>query len=1133
MYHFCLSVLIALALTLESASAQALKPYQEPNVLNPLLPGYFADPTIKKIGDTYYIYATTDGNGWGAGPSQVWISKDFRNWTIQPMNWPNTHWYWAPDMTQGYDGRYYLYYSQPVEIFGAVSDSPIGPWEPLVDEGKSMIPNYMIPGVITLDGQTFRDDDGRMYMYWGTWGIYPGHGCAVGLLNRDMKSFEKIELIPNTVAKDFFEAPYMFKRNGIYYLMYSSGHCEDDTYRVQYVSSKTGPMGPFEYPLLNPTLVTNEDGSIHGPGHHSILQEDDRYFIVYHRHNNPHSGGGFHRQVAIDELHFTPDGDIQKVKPTHQGVSDLLKFPIAIEDLAFGKMVKASSYYNEDFRPSFLVDNNNGTLWRAKNNQEPAWVEIDLGKLEEVQTVLIQFEYPTYAYQYRLETSADGQFWSEFVDRSTNNRWASPIIEHGSSSARYVRLQVLNTQMNGLPRGIWNLKVYSKRLAQETLWSEPQPMLEREAALGNLLQIDATDYCEGHRIKYIKNNGLLTGELIADQPLVIKNYQGKRAFFFNGSTALRSTFAVPQSLSSNSAFTVAMWVNNPSINRFEQLVAWSQGNQDLTKAVFGFGSDPQRGAITHGSWPDMGFSTVPSQNEWHHVVLSFDGYQESIYIDGKLQRRENRMLFINPGDAFIIGASDVLDHNFSGYVASINIYNYNLDEETIVKAISEVRKEDFFALQTDDLNLGKVSNLRNQGTSVDTLVTIEDAEALVQGNRIALKGKNIDSENFAEMLQKTAYSLVFDWYDGVHWQHGLFIADGAKKIFYQNGKIARKAIFEKLFSFRNKKVTFTYPFHFVRSYPYALTANQAIEKFTLWNDKLTGDLDRYTPKILSYPRYINANSLFVQVEKQHEGLWYLFRSDYGNSGWIQQAYHLFNHSELGKSIEILAKDEFGHVSQVIRVDVSKNKPELLSSAHTENYKFKANKIPFWDGYQTNIWVDSTQTAITSFGETWKLQSRHTKWGEVNFRPPFVYKELIGDFTIEVQVKDVVGQRSKIRTSNEAGIMIQSIDSVEAYINNCILTGWNLGNLSRSIGEGIFQEGNTGKGLDFSPYLQVQKVGDYFFLRCSQDGINWKNLPNTPFLRKDLHGKTLRVGLYQLAGNNQLGYGDFEKVKIWK
>ena len=35
--------------------------FNSPGAGNPLLPGYFADPTVKKFGDTYYIYSTTDG----------------------------------------------------------------------------------------------------------------------------------------------------------------------------------------------------------------------------------------------------------------------------------------------------------------------------------------------------------------------------------------------------------------------------------------------------------------------------------------------------------------------------------------------------------------------------------------------------------------------------------------------------------------------------------------------------------------------------------------------------------------------------------------------------------------------------------------------------------------------------------------------------------------------------------------------------------------------------------------------------------------------------------------------------------------------------------------------------------------
>ncbi|MGJ1434504.1 family 43 glycosylhydrolase [Sphingobacterium siyangense] len=1131
-HYFSFAILAVLVMSLTGLVAQSLKPYQQPNVLNPLLPGYFADPSIKKIADTYYIYATTDGNGWGAGPSQVWTSRDFKNWTIQPMNWPNTHWYWAPDMTQGYDGRYYLYYSQPVEIFGAVADSPTGPWEPLVAEGKSMIPNYMIPGVITLDGQTFRDDDGRIYLFWGTWGIYPDHGCAVGILNRDMKTFEKTALIPNTVAKDFFEAPYMFKRKGIYYLMYSSGHCEDGTYRVQYVKSKIGPMGPFEYPSTNPILITNEDGSIHGPGHHSILEQDNRYFIVYHRHNNPHAGGGFHRQVAMDELFFTPDGDIEQVRPTHAGVPDLLPTVTGPVDLAFGKTVQASSYYNADFRPAFLVDNNNGTLWRAKNNQGPAWVTIDLGKKLDIQTISIQFEYPTYAYQYRLETSVDGLVWKSFVDRSNNDRWASPIVEHGKAMARYVRLHVLNTQVNGLPRGVWNMKVYAQKLAQQTLWSAAQTMPVKEITLGNLIHIDAANYQEGQQVKGIQNKGLLGGMFRTEHALAVKNYQGKKAFFFDGATALRSTFAVPQSLAANSSYSIALWVNNPDIARFEPLVAWSSGQQDLSKAIFGYGTDSGRGAITHGSWPDLGYASVPGANVWHHIVFSFDGYKESIYVDGKLQRKENRMLFVRPGDVFVLGASDVLDQHFSGYVSSLQVYNTSLDEEEVASLANEVPKSDFFALQTDDLNLGKLSTLRNQGTAMDTLVTLDDAEVMVAGNRLALKGKAFESAALTDILRQQQYTLGFDWYDGAAWQHAVFVYDKGKKRFYRNGKAEKRVFSDKLLRVNKTSIELTYPFYFFRAYSGTLTSDEVTAKFSQWKAGLANGLDGYVPQVLSPPHLINADQVFAQVEKQ-PGMWYLFRSEGESSGWKQQSYHLFKSFESGKSIEVLAKDAFGHVSKPVVEGILVQKPQLVQSAHNESYSAKDQKIPFWDGYQYSERTDSTQTALSYLNGTWKIQSKNTKWGDADLLAPFVYKELEGDFTLEVKVSDVAGLARKVRTSNEAGIMIQRMDSKDAYITNCILTGWNLGNLSRSIGPQIFQEENTGTGLNFSPYLQVQKIGNYFFLRCSGDGMDWKDLPGTPFLRPDLNGKRLRVGLYQIAGNNQLGYGEFERLRIWK
>ena len=449
--------LVAAFLLLGAVSGFARKKHDAPGTGNPVIPGYFADPTIKKFGDTYYMYATTDGSGAGFGPAQVWTSKDFVNWTLMPMNWPDSHWIWAPDVIRHTDGRYYYFYCQPCIIHCGVSETPRGPWKNILGESEAvLVPDRFVTNAITLDGQTFVDDDGSVYLYWGTWGIYKGFGCGAGKMTPDLKGFTETRLIPNTEAVDFFEAPFVLKRNGIYYFMYSSGSCHDHTYRVQYATSDH-PLGPYEYKGC--ILETNEDGTVHGPGHHSILKEGDDYYIVYHRHDNPHSNRGFHRQLCMDKMEFAADGSIRKVIPTHKGVGALAPSVVKSENLALGAGVRASSCYDDNFRAEYAVDDNNGTLWRPRGMGQE-WLEIDLGSSREIQTVWTQFEYGTQFYQYLIETSVDGKHWSVFADKRNNHLAGSPMVDFGKAEARYVRLTFTGGQKDGFGGAVWNVKVF-------------------------------------------------------------------------------------------------------------------------------------------------------------------------------------------------------------------------------------------------------------------------------------------------------------------------------------------------------------------------------------------------------------------------------------------------------------------------------------------------------------------------------------------------------------------------------------------------------------------------------------------------------------------------------------------------
>jgi len=1085
---------------------------------NPVVPGYFADPTIKKIGDTYYLYATTDGNGGGLGPSQVWTSKDFRHWTIQPMNWPTTRWYWAPDMTRGYDGRYYLYYSQPVELFGAVSDSPTGPWTPLVPEGKAFVPNYRIPGVITLDGQTFTDDDGKMYMFWGTWGIYPDHGCAVGLLNSDMKSFERVERIPNTVAKDFFEAPAMFKRNGTYYLLYSSGRCEDETYRVQYVKSKAGPFGPYEYPAGNPILATHPDGTIHGPGHNDVLQENGRAYIVYHRHNNPHSEGGFHRQVAADELHFDDRGDIKKIVPTHKGIGLLGKNTRPQHDLAFGKKATASSAYSDDFRASFAVDNNNGTLWRAANNEGSAWLTVDLGDAQSIRTVLLEMEYPTYAYRYAVEVSDDGAHWQMFADNRKNDRWASPIVEVGHAKARYVRLTVYDAQLVGLPRGLWNIKVYAEELAQRTVWSDPQPMPARpNDAEPVRIRLDAAAHNAGALFSQTEHTGSIKGRWRASSPLPVKNYQGRKAFYFDGTTRLESDFAVPEGQDGNASYTLSLWVNNPEIDRIEPLFSWSRPGHDLTLATVGFGSDPARGAVQHGGWADMSFPQMPEKDRWHHIVVTFDGYMERLYVDGKLAKAQNKMLFVRRADRFSIGGS--AGDFFSGYLANLHMERRAWTAAEVARHFTENRADYRFALETADAALGPVEAFPVYGTDGADTLFCEDGRLAVFKGRIGLRAKRMEAPKLSKILQQPRFAVELDIVHEQDWKHVLLFRSDGKLRVVENGTEAASARLEDFFPLHDRTV------HAIRAHGRPLNDIAIQSLYTDWMAMCDGRFVRHAIQADGVPHYMNRDHAFVAAKPVGPFVRYRFSHNGQRSEWLRAPHHAFRSDGSGGEIEVSVRDIYGNVGLPARFALSDDLPENVWEGSA--------KSPFWDGMRLPADRDSTALEIERAETGWRLASKGTKWDDPAWRGPFLYRELAGDFTVEVKIADLAGLSDRTRTSGEAGLMVQDAADPSAYLNNSILTGWNVGNLVRQVSASAHREKSTGNGLDFEPFLQVQRHGIRFHLRSSVDGKHWNDLPGSPFLCSQWAGKTLRVGIYQTANNDQKGYGLFGDFVVWK
>lgn len=694
--------------------------YNSPKAGNPIIPGYFADPTIRKFGDLYYLYATTDGNGGGFGPSQVWVSKDFVNWCILPMNWPVTPYIWAPDVIKSNNGKYYMFYSQPCQVYCGEAESPIGPWHNVLegDAEKPLVPDQYVKGAITLDGQTFVDDDGSTYLYWGTWGIYPEHGCGIGKLTSDMKQVIGNKLIPNTQLKDFFEAPFMFKKDGKYYMTYSSGSCHDDTYRVQYATSVEGPYGPFVYADNNPILSSSADKTIHGPGHHSILVENGNYYIVYHRHNIPNSTRGMHRQIAADRMEFDLNGNIKKIKASHKGVGYLQKNANPYKNLAFGAKVRASSTYNSDFVPQYAIDDNNATLWRPKSCGKE-WIEIDLGEIKEFTRIWTEFEYATSYYQYVIEVSNDRKHWTVFSDRRENTTAGSPMSDKGKAKARYIRLTITGNQKNGLFGAIWNIKVFNggedwfASILANRKWefNKDSSIAKRK---GLVFELNASSYSPNMPISQLiaRNNSNLKFDAMKDS-IWVRMIDGSPAFIFTGNQLFKSTTSLGKAFVGNAPYSLMAWIYVDKLSDNEYFFDLTDKGDELGKVAVGYGIDKHAGIVSHhGGHEDLGMNFEPKTSQWVLLSIVFDGYMEKVYVNGRKVNERNLFLRLQHSDNITIGAKWDGSFAFKNYLNSITLYDVPISEKVIWDYYKRGREKTLFVNQFHSMNDIKSLNLR-------------------------------------------------------------------------------------------------------------------------------------------------------------------------------------------------------------------------------------------------------------------------------------------------------------------------------------------------------------------------------------------------------------------------------------
>lgn len=347
-------------------------------IFNPYLPlfEYVPDGEPRVFDNRLYIYGSHDfagGTEYCMGDYVTWSAPvdDLTSWkyegviyrrTQDPTNKDNKLDLWAPDVVQGPDGKYYIYYcfNFVPEIGVAVSDTPVGPFE---FYGHVKYPKHIMDGKelnehLPFDPAVLVDDDGRVFLYYGFSPLRPmaqpedikamglseeeekaliekmrrigkSDGGMVVELEQDMLTMKEepkmcipgglLEAGTGFEGHGFFEASSMRKVNGKYYYVYSSKLSHELCYAVS------------EYPdhgfQFGGTLVSNGDIgykgnekplNMMGNNHGGMIEVNGQWYIFYHRHTH---GTESSRQGCAEKIRIAEDGSIEQAEMTSCGLN--------------------------------------------------------------------------------------------------------------------------------------------------------------------------------------------------------------------------------------------------------------------------------------------------------------------------------------------------------------------------------------------------------------------------------------------------------------------------------------------------------------------------------------------------------------------------------------------------------------------------------------------------------------------------------------------------------------------------------------------------------------------------------------------------------------------------------------------
>ncbi|SEO26077.1 alpha-N-arabinofuranosidase [Amphibacillus marinus] len=278
--------------------------------LNPVIKGFYPDPSVCKVGDDFFLVCSSFQYFPGV---PIFHSQDLVNWTqighcitresqIDLNKIESSGGIFAPTIRYN-DGKFYMVTTNATtqQNFYLWTDDIYGDWsEPIiVDQGG------IDPDLFFENGQSFFISNGQDDH--GVGGVVQ---CEINITNGQKLSESKI--IWQGTGGRYLEAPHLYKINDWYYLMAAEGGTEYG-HMVTYARSQS-PHGPFESYALNPVLTNRNLGGyeVQGVGHGDLIEDNNgNWWMLHLGFRQIHRWFTYHhlgREVFLTPVTFDQDG---------------------------------------------------------------------------------------------------------------------------------------------------------------------------------------------------------------------------------------------------------------------------------------------------------------------------------------------------------------------------------------------------------------------------------------------------------------------------------------------------------------------------------------------------------------------------------------------------------------------------------------------------------------------------------------------------------------------------------------------------------------------------------------------------------------------------------------------------------